>query len=906
MAIAALALGGAAVPLGSAAAAPVSGPSGAALDSAMFGYTGSAQTFNVPPGVTSVTITADGGSGGPGSAPAVGVASGSPGLAGEVTGTVPVTAGQQLRILVGSAGTNGPTGNSPTNAGNAPAGAGTASGGQGSQGDSDPAVALVGGGGGGGGADTEVDLVSSAGGKTPLIVAGGGGGGGGGGGAAGYSGGNGGSGGSAPGNGSGGFGPGSGSGGAGGQNTATTGASASDPTSGSGAGGAGGGGAGYNSNGGGGGLAGNPGTFGAGGGGGGGAGASYAGSTVTNVSLAAAPAAGNGQVTLTWNPAALTSSAGTVNAGSPVTFTDTIAPNSVTTDSPTGTVTFEQINNDRAPTILGKASLQGSGANPGVATITTSDLSTGRDLVEAIYGGDANNRPSGASLFETVVEPASISLSVPSRVFFKLEPVGATESQSVTVTSNGPGPLTVSSVKLSGAAFDISGNTCLGGSMPAGTTCGFTINYTATSAEEDDGTVTITDNVAGSPQTFSIVGQGTGLFAPQISSIQPSSGVAGSSVTITGINLAQLSAVDFGPNNPSPYVTCVSGTSCTATVPAGTPGDVTVSVTNAQGTSTPGIEGPLTASEFRYLSTSSFAVSANPDAMVLSPDGTRAYVAGESHRQVNVVSTATNSVIATVGVGGTPTGLAISPSGRYLYVANMSSNTVSVIDTSTLTVVATVPVGNSPSRVAVSPDGTRVYVTNNASDTISVISASGASSSVVSTVFGVNSPYGIAVSPDGEWVYVGNQAPGTVTVYSVNGTSLSRYASVTVGSGPAGIALTPDGSRLYVTNDLSNTVSVINTNSGQPSVAATVNVGSEPFAVAISPDGHYAYVTNDVSNSVSVIDNTQTTPAVVGGDALPVLTGPDAVAVNSGGQSVYVAGFGSSNVTILPGFTPGP
>ena len=40
------------------------------------------------------------------------------------------------------------------------------------------------------------------------------------------------------------------------------------------------------------------------------------------------------------------------------------------------------------------------------------------------------------------------------------------------------------------------------------------------------------------------------------------------------------------------------------------------------------------------------------------------------------------------------------------------TNTVSVIDTATNTVVATIPVGGNPFGVAITPDGTRAYVTD--------------------------------------------------------------------------------------------------------------------------------------------------------------------------------------------------
>ena len=54
----------------------------------------------------------------------------------------------------------------------------------------------------------------------------------------------------------------------------------------------------------------------------------------------------------------------------------------------------------------------------------------------------------------------------------------------------------------------------------------------------------------------------------------------------------------------------------------------------------------------------------------------------------------------------------MTPDGAFVYVAGFNSNTVSVIDTATNTVTATVPVGGRPSGVAVTPDGAFVYVAN--------------------------------------------------------------------------------------------------------------------------------------------------------------------------------------------------
>jgi|HubBroStandDraft_6_1064221.scaffolds.fasta_scaffold141970_3 hypothetical protein len=66
-----------------------------------FSYTGSEQTFKVPTGVTRVTITASGASGGRTS-----FGSGQGGLGGMLIATVGVTPGESLAVFVGGQGTN--------------------------------------------------------------------------------------------------------------------------------------------------------------------------------------------------------------------------------------------------------------------------------------------------------------------------------------------------------------------------------------------------------------------------------------------------------------------------------------------------------------------------------------------------------------------------------------------------------------------------------------------------------------------------------------------------------------------------------------------------------------------------------------------------------------------------------
>ena len=83
------------------------------------------------------------------------------------------------------------------------------------------------------------------------------------------------------------------------------------------------------------------------------------------------------------------------------------------------------------------------------------------------------------------------------------------------------------------------------------------------------------------------------------------------------------------------------------------------------------------------------------------------YVANAYSDNASVIDTASNTVVATVGVGTYPYGVAITPDGSRAYVTNISSNNVSVIDTASNVVITTVGVGSNPIGVTITPDGTR-------------------------------------------------------------------------------------------------------------------------------------------------------------------------------------------------------
>lgn len=279
-------------------------------------------------------------------------------------------------------------------------------------------------------------------------------------------------------------------------------------------------------------------------------------------------------------------------------------------------------------------------------------------------------------------------------------------------------------------------------------------------------------------------------------------------------------------------------------------GENTVSVIDT-GTNTP-VDAPI-------------SIVALPQAAVISPDGSLLYVAAvdttTSAGSVTVIDTATNTTVgAPISVGALAQAIAVSPDGGHLYIANAGDNTVSVIDTATNTVVgAPIAVGGFPDAVAVSPEGSRVYVANFNDNSVTVIDTA-TNTAIGDPIMVGGGPFSLAVSPDGTRLYVTNSSDDSVSVIDTVSHLDSRVA---VGDAPSGVAISSDGTHLYVTNSSGHTVSVIDTATNV--LVTNITVGSIPFAIAVSPDSTRAYITNLNDGTVSVISTASLTAAPVAG-----------------------------------------
>jgi YVTN family beta-propeller protein len=295
-----------------------------------------------------------------------------------------------------------------------------------------------------------------------------------------------------------------------------------------------------------------------------------------------------------------------------------------------------------------------------------------------------------------------------------------------------------------------------------------------------------------------------------------------------------------------------------------------------------------------------------------------AYVTNiEGH--VSVIDTATDTVTATIPIGGS-CDIAVHPDGTRAYAT--TDNGVVVIDTANNSVVTTVPVVpmRSAAGIAVAPDGAHVYVVNY-TDPGGLTTIDSATLSVVGSVrfqpaseswAGERYSRKVAVSPDGERAWVTNtydtfephgcsgnpdECPLTVAIVDL-ATNEEVGVATDVGAHLGGIAASPWGDRAYVASQTEQLWGRYIGPFGVTVVGLFGGAGHIPFNyaldVAVDPSGALVYATSEPLRAVVVID--AKTNAVIA--QVPAGFSPRALAVNRDGTRVYVTNYPTNTVDL--------
>ncbi|MCP9273565.1 tandem-95 repeat protein [Mycolicibacterium arenosum] len=443
-------------------------------------------------------------------------------------------------------------------------------------------------------------------------------------------------------------------------------------------------------------------------------------------------------------------------------------------------------------------------------------------------------------------------------------------------------------------------------------------------------TVTVINVDAASPTRYQVI-DANGAAAGNNIALSPSAnpnGIAispdGTRAYITNTNLDSVTVLDIQPGSPTQYqILDTNGAAAGVNIPVG---DAPVGIKlNADGTRAYLVNSlgstmtvidiaPGSPTRYQVIDTNPTTAGldavavANPLALALTPDGTRAYVSNTSAGTVTVIylaGAADDGVAATTPisyVGASPFA-ALAHEGR-IYVANNDDDTVTVIDATTNTIVDSdaatngvqnITVGASPYALAAS--GSRVYVANSVGNSVTVIDTD--TNTVIHTITNAGGmPSGLSVS--GNRLYISNSA-GTVTVVNTDDYSVIDTDGSTPGDQPIGLGAGPHmvfdnevvGSRLYIADFAGSggngSVKVIDTVSN--TVIDSIPLGQNPFQLLAR--GNRLYVTNISGDTVTVI-NTDTNTVV---DTVPVGQEPTYMAIR--GNRLYVSNFVDDTVTVI-------
>jgi sugar lactone lactonase YvrE len=197
---------------------------------------------------------------------------------------------------------------------------------------------------------------------------------------------------------------------------------------------------------------------------------------------------------------------------------------------------------------------------------------TGTRTGTLAFTDNAAGSPQSVSLTGTGVTAAPVVSLSATMLTFPSEPVGtASPAQTVTVTNTGNANLVFTAITPSGDfSVGSSGTTCVtgGSGIAASASCTVSVVFTPTATGTRTGTLSFTDNAAGSPQSVSLTG--TGVTAAPVVSLSATSltfpsevvGTASPAQTVTVTNTGNANLFFSSIVTSGDFSVASNGTSC--------------------------------------------------------------------------------------------------------------------------------------------------------------------------------------------------------------------------------------------------------------------------------------------------------------------------------------------------------
>ena len=374
-----------------------------------------------------------------------------------------------------------------------------------------------------------------------------------------------------------------------------------------------------------------------------------------------------------------------------------------------------------------------------------------------------------------------------------------------------------------------------------------------------------------------------------------------------------------------------SGPYSTAGTVSGTPPPTAYTDTNPSGAASPlAVVASGSGSSALSIDTSTYAVATvtlggpvgkEPNALQVTPDGTKLIVAEGAAHQVQIVSTATGAVTGTVSipaVGATPSepnAVAVNPAGTTAWIVDAANARVYPLSLATSTLGGAITVGaqGDPTAMVVTPNGAQVFVADYGAHQVSAIDTSTDVVTNIAVGGTTGIPIALAVTPNSGHVYVADEGSSQIDDITTSSDTVSATIAVpsladTDGFVPNGgdpniLAVTPDGAKVYVASFGGGSVEDITPSNDAVATTFALPPGgvlgpAAPNALALTPNGCQLYVNDYDNNKVDLIDVSADTLAA-STTAVGQTGDPTGMAVTPNGAAVYVANFYDPSVSVI-------
>lgn len=311
----------------------------------------------------------------------------------------------------------------------------------------------------------------------------------------------------------------------------------------------------------------------------------------------------------------------------------------------------------------------------------------------------------------------------------------------------------------------------------------------------------------------------------------------------------------------------------------------------------------------------------NRDASIYNEANKKLYLVDEVHDQIVVISSRDSS--RRIAVGSTPIAVALNRRTGMLYVVNSGSRNISVVDTRKDTVIANIPTAARPYAIAVDESVNKIYVSNTFSNMLTVVDGK--------TNTAKNFPVGSAdviLVGDHHHIYLFGYESDTITDLNPDTGGTTKFSAgamhlwgavmdhktlyishiqdesfaaidlathsiqkITTGSMPCAMVQSTKTDQIYVANYADGTVSVF----GKDHKIAAIPVSLHPQVLALDEEADLLYVVSPQQNSVTVVDTRTRHVRKTYTD----LEHPYAVAINLSNHRAYSINLAESSWTAL-------